>query len=268
MSVLELFVLFFVFVIAVLLAIIVLGKRVIPKLVYQAEKLENQFSFSFEKPFEELFLSTIDGAKINVVHFTVDQPKGAILYFHGNRGSLKRWGKIGADFTQFHYDVFVLDYHGYGKSTGEPNEQALYNDAFTLFYHVKELNYKKIIYFGRSLGSGVASWLSCQQVPDAMILETPFHNLGDVIKKFHPLYKVHGGDFQFPSMKYLRKSSIPILMLHGTKDNVVPMRSAKLLVKSIENENAHLVIIENGKHNNLSDFQEYWQAMEDFFKQV
>ena len=122
MSVLQFFVLLFVFLIALLLALIVLGKRVIPKLVFQAEKLDEKYEFDFEKPFEELFLSTADDAKINVLHFKVAQAAGAILYFHGNRGSLKRWGKIAADFTKFNYDVFVLDYHGYGKSSGEPNE--------------------------------------------------------------------------------------------------------------------------------------------------
>ena len=72
--------------------------------------LEQDYQYQFNYPFEELFLKTEEDAIINALHFKVDNPKGVILYFHGNAGDLSRWGTITEYFSAMHYDVLVMDY--------------------------------------------------------------------------------------------------------------------------------------------------------------
>ena len=89
------------------------------KFIFLPTQLPEEYSYSFENEFEEFFLTNPDGARLNALHFKTNKPKGVILYFHGNAGDLSRWGEIANRFLDFEYDVIVMDYRGYGKSTGQ-----------------------------------------------------------------------------------------------------------------------------------------------------
>ena len=104
------------------------------KILFRPTVLNQTYVFKFSHPFEELFLKADDNAVINALHFKAEEPKGIILYFHGNKGSLKRWGEIAMFFAKEQYDVVIMDYRSYGKSTGELKEEYLYNDG-QLFYN-------------------------------------------------------------------------------------------------------------------------------------
>jgi len=77
------------------------------KLIFHPTTLEHDYKFDFDYPFEELFLKAEDGAVINAIHFKKEDPKGIILYFHGNAGDLSRWGEITSFFVEKNYDVLV-----------------------------------------------------------------------------------------------------------------------------------------------------------------
>ena len=96
--------------------------------------LPQDHTYSFKHNFEELFLTADDGAVLNGIHFKLEEPKGVILYFHGNAGDLQRWGTITSYFVEKNYDVVVMDYRTYGKSTGDRSEEAFYSDG-QLFYN-------------------------------------------------------------------------------------------------------------------------------------
>ena len=86
--------------------------------LFKPEKLPEDFKFSYENQVvEEYNLSTRDGATINGLHFKAEKPKGAVLYLKGNSKSIKGWGKFAVDFTRHNYDVIMVDYRGFGKST-------------------------------------------------------------------------------------------------------------------------------------------------------
>ena len=131
------------------------------KLLFLPTKLEQDYKFQFNYPFEELFLKTDEEAVINAIHFKVKKPKGVILYFHGNAGDLSRWGNITEYFVDKDYDVLVMDYRTYGKSTGKLSEDAFYKDAqFCYDYLLKQYSEEDISLYGRSLGTGIASYLA------------------------------------------------------------------------------------------------------------
>ena len=107
-------------------------------IIFQHKKLTQDYIFKFDpdpkqEPFQEYFIQTDDGETLNALLFkTKLRSKGLILYFHGNADNLQRWGKYSVDFTRLGYDILMMDYRGYGKSTGKPTERDLYKDALTV----------------------------------------------------------------------------------------------------------------------------------------
>ena len=234
------------------------------KLIFLPSKLPANYSFSFDEPFEEFYLTTDDGAKLNALHFKRKDPKGVILYFHGNAGDLSRWGQVVQYFVKLNYDVVVMDYRTYGKSTGSLSELALLSDA-QLFYKYVSERYKEeeIILYGRSLGTAMASYLVSMYTPSLLVLETPFYSLLDVAQDRFPILPLNYLlKYQFKSYQYLRTANCPILILHGDQDKVVPIYSSEKLYHSLEGKDAEYIIVEGGEHNNLSAFQTYRDAID------
>jgi pimeloyl-ACP methyl ester carboxylesterase len=227
------------------------------KIIFQSEKLPENYIFTFDQEFEEHFITTYDGKKINALLFpTQQQSKGLILYFHGNADNLQRWGKYAVDFTTLGYDVLMTDYRGYGKSEGTPNEEDFYKDAQTILqWSHDNIESKRLIIYGRSLGSAVASNLASTANPDLLILETPFEKLSGALY-FLP------SRYDFPNQAFLPKVKCRKIFIHGTDDWVVPLASAVKL-KPFLNDNDRFIFIEGGSHNNLREFAEYHKTLKE-----
>ena len=142
------------------------------RILFQSVKLKPQYKFSFSKTFTEINLKIDDGAQLNGLYFEVDNPKGVILYFHGNKDNLVRWGGIASELTRYKYNILVVDYRGYGKSTGKRSETKLYHDAQLWYNHLKTtFSETKIILYGRSLGATFATYVASNNKPQQLILE-------------------------------------------------------------------------------------------------
>ncbi|WP_353780161.1 alpha/beta fold hydrolase [Winogradskyella sp. 3972H.M.0a.05] len=237
-------------------------------ILFRPTVLEQQYQFEFDHSFEELNFNTTDGAVINAIHFKAENPKGIIIYFHGNAGDLSRWGKITEQFVDFNYDVLVMDYRTYGKSTGKLSEKALYEDAQLCYDYAANLfNVEDIIIFGRSLGTGVASHLASKNACSQLILETPYYSIADVAKYRFPIFPVKALlKYKIPTYKYLEEVDCPITIFHGTEDYVVPYNSGKKL-KDASSKDINFITIEGGEHNNLVDFEIYREGLEDLLNQ-
>lgn len=228
------------------------------KLLFLPTKLEQDYNFQFSHSFEELFLKTDKEAVINAIHFKVENPLGVILYFHGNAGDLSRWGQISEYFVSMNYDVLIMDYRTYGKSTGKLSEDAFYKDAqFCYDYLLKQYAEDKITLYGRSLGTGIASYVASKNKPKQLILETPYHSILDVAKSRFPIFPVkHLLKYKFPTYTFLPHTSCPISIIHGTDDNIVPYNSAQKLF-DLQLKNLDFTTVESGSHNNLIEFEDY-----------
>ncbi|MEL6810794.1 MAG: alpha/beta hydrolase [Bacteroidota bacterium] len=229
------------------------------KLIFLPTTLPQDYVYHFGRPYEELFLETRDGARLNALHFKTQHPKGLILYYHGNAGDLSRWGEITSYFDQFGYDVLVMDYRTYGKSTGDLSEAALYKDAELFYNKAKEwFPEDKITVYGRSLGTTFATHVASKNQPKQLILEAPFYNLEFVAKKRYwflpvkPLLR-----YSFPTSEKIPKVSCKVTIFHGTEDGIVPYENGKLLKKTLPQSQISLVEIEGGFHNDLINYQEY-----------
>ena len=226
------------------------------KFIFQSESLPADHVFKFDQKFEEHTIQTEDGQSLSALLFKADSSKGLILYFHGNAGNLQRWGKYAPDFTSLGYDILMIDYRGYGKSTGLPTEENLYTDAQTILKWAQQnLKHARLIFFGRSLGSAVATNLAVYKTPDLLILETPFDELSSVLYSFP-------SRFDFQNNLNLPKVNCRKVIIHGTDDSVVPLSSA-LKLKPILKDGDRFVVIEGGSHNDLSEFKEYHQTLKE-----
>ena len=235
------------------------------KLIFLPTKLPQGFKYSFSHTFEEFNLTTKDSAVLNAIHFKQDNPKGVILYFHGNAGDLSRWGDITTFFAEKKYDVVVMDYRTYGKSTGKLSEEALYSDAQLFYdYALKHYGENKIVLYGRSLGTGIATKLAGTNSPDKLILETPYHSLLDVAKDRFPFLPVKWLlKYKLLSHDYIQNVTCPVTIFHGTNDDVVPYESGRRLFDSIPIESKKFYKVVGGEHNNLIQFETYLKGIEE-----
>lgn len=238
------------------------------KILFRPTVLEQNHQFEFNNKFEEVFLTTGENAVINAIHFKVENPKGVILYFHGNQGDLQRWGNITAYFVEKDYDVFVMDYRTYGKSTGELSEDALYTDTEFMYDYVKKhYSESEITVYGRSLGTTFATFVASKHSPKQLILETPYYSMVDVAKSRFPLIPVKQFmNYHFPTYKFINDVKCNISILHGTSDKVVPFSSGQKLYQSSPKNRTNFISIEGASHNNLIDFQAYHREIDSILR--
>lgn len=233
------------------------------KFIFQPKMLAADHVFQFDQPFEEHFIKTLDGETLNALLFkSPTPPKGFILYFHGNAGNLQRWGNYAIDFTKLGYDILMVEYRGYGKSTGKPSEVDFYSDAqLVLDWAKANIPFSRLIIYGRSLGSGVATQLAVKNTPDLLILETPFNELrGAINTPLQPLLFLFPARYHFPNDKNIPLLKCKKVIFHGTLDWVVPLSSA-LKLKPLLSRDDLFFVIEGGGHRNLNKFKKFQTAL-------
>ncbi|MBI2966814.1 MAG: alpha/beta hydrolase [Bacteroidetes bacterium] len=247
--------------------VLVAGCLLQRKMIFYPEKLPRSEKFELAAgKNREVFISTSDSQVINGIFFNADSPKGAIIYLHGNAGSLRSWQYIWNDFKDFNYDLLLIDYRGYGKSTGKISEDGLYRDGEACFQFLKSRGYdeKQTIVYGRSIGTGIAVELALRKNCRSLILETPYTSLPDLANNFYPfLLPKLFLSFRFNNLEKAPSIKCPVLILHGDFDEIIPVSHAHKLLGAFKSTK-EIVIIPSGNHNNLSAFPEFQNALRKF----
>ena len=235
--------------------------------IFKPEKLHPDFKFKYDIPFKEVNFDVAPGVRINGLHFYRENPKGLILYFHGNSRSIKGWAKYARDFYRYNYDVVLVDYRGFGKSTGKRNEADMLNDM-QFVYETLAAQYSEehLIVYGRSLGSGFATKLASDNHPRYLILDAPYYNFTRVVERFLPILPIRFVlRYQLRTDRWIRKVKCPVYIIHGTKDWLIPIRHSQQLQK-LNPKKLTLIRIHGGGHNNLPKFPEYHNFVRDILK--
>jgi len=239
--------------------------KIIESIVFRPIELDSSFVFSFSKPFEEFFIETEPGVNINTVKFPVKNPRGSILYFHGNKDNLVRWGEIVSQLCVYEYNIYIFDYRGYGKSTGSPSERGVLHDSEVIFNKINQKFPDELwIFYGRSLGTGIAAYLSSKCKPKGLILESPYYSMEELITHYYFPYPWYHQKITIPTHSYLKESSFPVLILHGTDDQIVPIEEGQKLFHSLQHTRSCMVTIEHGTHDDLAKHDEYRKAIQNF----
>lgn len=235
--------------------------------IFKPEKLHPDFQFKYDCPFREVNFNIEKGVRINGLHFYRAQPKGLILYFHGNTRSIKGWAKYAKDFYRYDYDVVLVDYRGFGKSTGKRGEKEMLEDMqFVYTSLAAQYSESHLIVYGRSLGSGFAAKVASDNNPRYLILDAPYYNFRRVIERFLPILPVRFVlRYHLRTDRWLQKVKCPVYILHGTKDWLIPIGHSEQL-KRINPRKIILIRIHGGGHNNLPKFDEYHNFIRDILK--
>lgn len=223
------------------------------RMMFLGDKLDPDYQFEFKSDFEELNFSSSDQANIHALHFKVKNSKGVIVYFHGNKGSIARWGSIRSVFLDLGYDVFIMDYRTFGKSTGDLDENLMYEDAQICFDYVKsQYSDSQINIYGRSLGCAFAVKIAADNSVNQLICESPFYNMADAAKSkysFAPIDLLL--KYKFESNLRIGNVECKTTIFHGTNDQVIPLESGEKLYFASDKENSEFVKIEGGTHHDL-----------------
>lgn len=233
------------------------------QLLFKPEKLSDGFEFDYDQKFTEHNLDMGDGVNINGVHFSIERPRGVVMYLKGNSRSIKGWGKYAIDFNRVGFDVVMVDYRGFGKSTGKRTERGIKDDLQHVYELIRsKVDQKHIVVYGRSMGSGFAAKLASTNNPRMLILESPYYSMMKMASRWMPLLPSMVLRFKIRTYKWIQYVHCPIKIIHGTSDRLVPFRnSIKLAKKSPKFARLYSVI--GGGHNNLHTFDEYHRMLEE-----
>lgn len=202
---------------------------------------------------EEVFLSTEDGVRIHAFHLPAPRATRAILYLHGNAGNASHRLPIGALLADLGAHVLLLDYRGYGRSEGRPDEAGVYADARAGLRHLVEergLPERRVVLFGSSLGGAVAVDLAQGRDLAGVVLESTWSSLSDVAANaFGPLARPFTRG-SFDSLRKIARLRSPLLFLHGDRDDIVPLALGRRLFEAAPGPKAFEVLRGAG-HNDL-----------------
>jgi uncharacterized protein len=237
------------------------------RFIFKPEKLSPDLQFKYDAPFREINFDIAPGIRINGLHFHRNNSKGIVLYFHGNTRSIKGWAKYARDFYRYDYDVVLVDYRGFGKSTGKRSEQDIILDMQFVYERlVKEYGENNMIIYGRSLGSGFAAKLAADNQPVYLILDAPYYNFRKVVERFLPFLPWQLVlRYHLRTDKWILKVKCPIYIIHGTRDWLIPIKHSESLQK-LSPRKITLIRIHGGGHNNLPRFDEYHNFIRDILK--
>jgi len=237
-------------------------------MLFHPTPLQASYQYQFKQPFKEVNLPYDSGVNINIIQFTTTtQSKGIVLYFHGNRKNIDWYAKFASRFTANGYEVWMMDYPGFGKSTGTFSEATVYDWALQTYKLANsQIAADSIIIYGKSLGTGIAAQLATVKKCKRLILETPYYSLPDVVGGYAPIYPLHQMiHYEFPVHEYLPKIPEPITIFHGTNDWVIHYSQAKKLQPLLKPTDA-FITIKGGDHNNLNDYKEMQQYVDSLLR--
>ncbi len=231
---------------------------------FRPEILPKHFTYRYSFPFEEVNFDMEDGGTINGIHFKVPNSKGVVYYFKGNSRSIKGWGKFARDFVSKGYDFFIVDYRGFGKSRGRRTESILYNDAQLVYkWLTSQYEENKIIIYGRSMGSGIATRIASWNDPRMLILDSPYFSFFHQVNRYGFVLPIKWLlRYKIRTDQFIKKVSCPIFFIHGKKDRLIPFSQSELLQAKVPKK-SHIFAIDEGHHNNLPSFPQYHEVLYD-----
>ncbi|MCX5722785.1 MAG: alpha/beta hydrolase [Nitrospirae bacterium] len=204
-------------------------------------------------PLEEVWFTSGDGTKLFGWYVENLATNGVILWCHGNAGNIINRLENLKLLSQLGLSVFLFDYRGYGRSQGKPSEEGLYQDALGAYDYLtrtRMIRPERLVLFGRSLGAAVAGELASQKPAAGLILESAFPSI-EAVAKFHygglPVHRLLGADFSL--IDRLPQLSLPKLIIHGDKDDIIPLELGRQIFEAAKPPKS-FYLIEGADHNN------------------
>ena len=211
---------------------------------------------------------TSDGLTLHGWYVYAHDPRGTVLFLHGNAGNISHRLDSIAIFHELGLDTFIIDYRGYGQSEGKPGEEGTYRDAEGAWEHLvteRGEDPARIVVFGRSIGGAVAARLATRHKPAALIVESSFTSVVEMAAHLYPFMPVRLiSRLRYPVIDFMARITCPVLIVHSRDDEIIPFAMGKALYKAAPAPKTFLEL--TGDHNNgfLLSRDRYRQKLADF----
>jgi len=261
-----------VWILVALAGLAVVARWLEPRLAFFPFPGEDVTPSDFGVAYEAVTIDTSDGEHLNGWIMHAPNPSARIVYFHGNGGNLSNWAPILASIVKRGYSVFAIDYRGYGVSSGRPTERGLYRDVDATLARAwkSDSASASLIYWGRSLGGSIAAYAATVRGPDGLILESAFPDTLAIVRGSPVLMALSlVATYRFPTAAFVNRTTMPVLVMHGDRDSVIPFALGRELFSRIR-EPKGFVVIAGGDHNDAvaPDANAYWAAIDGFVTRI
>jgi fermentation-respiration switch protein FrsA (DUF1100 family) len=183
--------------------------------------------------YEDIQLQTSDGISLRGWLIPAPQPRGTVLFLHGNAGNISHRLDSVQMFHRLGYSTLTFDYRGFGNSGDAPSEEGSYRDAEAAWRYLTEQQHIpscRIVLFGESLGGAVAAWLAARQKPGALVIASGFTSVPDLGQQLYPFLPVRWlARIHYNTRGYLRAVSAPVLVAHSPDDDIIPFEHGRAL---------------------------------------
>jgi fermentation-respiration switch protein FrsA (DUF1100 family) len=209
---------------------------------------------------EDVYIDTDDGERLHGWYVPAgpkggSEARGALLFFHGNAGNISHRLDSIAIFNRLGLDVLIIDYRGYGRSTGRPTEAGTYRDARAAWDYLRQARgvaADRIVIFGRSLGGAVGAWLASQlpaeETPAAVIIESSFSSGADMARRLYPIFPARLlTRLKYPVVDYAARLNSPLLVVHSRDDEIIPYAMGRAIFEAAPRPKSFLEL--RGDHN-------------------
>jgi len=240
------------------------------KMLFHPEILAKNYKFNFPGTYEEIYIPVDKGVKLHGVLFKAPNPKALVFYLHGNGGSVSGRGAGTEVYAELGYDLFILDYRGYGKSGGLiKNEQQLVADVKKAYsYMLKHYNFTEVntVIAGYSIGTGPATILAEGKNVKALILQAPYYSLTGLIDEKVPLIPEFIKRYKFETYKSIEKVKAPIYIFHGLEDRLIPYEHSVRLKKHCSE--VTMIPLPDMGHNGINENELFKARLKSILSQL
>ena len=213
--------------------------------------------YRFALPGVEEVRIPVEGAELLALHLKLPSPKGVMFFLHGNSGNLQSWLTSVDFYRRVNYDLFIIDYRGFGKSSGRIESEAQLHEDVKRAWQWLAPKYagKQLVIYGRSLGTGLAAKLATEVQPDLTILVSPYLSLDAMARERYPWLPSVINRYPMRSDEWITQIKRPVLILHGDIDGVVPLSQGQRLARL--QPASTLTIVPGAGHNDIQRFPVY-----------
>ena len=230
------------------------------RLLFHPEPLPADHRFDVAADVHETWVD-VPGARLNALHLRLPKPDGVVFFLHGNAGNLQSWF-VNADFyRRANFDLFMIDYRGFGKSSGHIQSQAqLEADARAAWASIatRYAGQRRVIY-GRSLGTGLAAGLAAELQPELTVLVSPYSSMAELATEHYRWVPQAVLRYPLRTHAALARVKTPVLLVHGQQDALIaPLHSQRLLKSAPQ---ARLLLVDGAGHGDIHQFSAYLDGL-------
>lgn len=230
------------------------------RLIFLPSTLPAEHRFDFGADVHEAWVG-VPGARLHALHLRNREPRGVVFFLHGNAGSLDSWFANADFYRRLNLDLFMLDYRGYGKSSGRIDSQAQLEADVRAAWASIAPRYagKTRVIFGRSLGSALAAGLAAEVQPELTVLVSPYESMAALAAEHYRWVPQALLRYPLRTDEALTRVKSPVLLLHGGRDEIIGAAHSERLLRVAPQ--AERVLIEGAGHNDLQQFPAYLEAL-------